>query len=74
MVNNWLLSPEHFCVAADGYTRLVDVSTPRWTLSDESRPIVGFIPAETPVHNGIAGDNGTAGVTLNQPALDFLVG
>ena len=35
---------------------------------------VGFIPAETLVQNVTAGDNGTAGGTLNQSVLGFLVG
>ena len=34
----------------------------------------GFIPAENLVQNGTAGDNGTAGGTLNQPVLGFLQG
>ena len=34
----------------------------------------GFIPAETLVQNGTAGDTGSAGVTLNQPVPGFLVG
>ena len=43
------------------------------TLMEESQPRGGFIPAETPVQNGTAGTNGTAGGTLNQPVLWFLV-
>ena len=43
-------------------------------LTDESWPIEGFIPAETLVQNGTAGDNATAGGTLNHPVLGFLVG
>ena len=44
-------------------------------LTDESRPSGGFIPAEILVlFNGTAGDHGTAGGTLNQPVLGFLVG
>ena len=35
-------------------------------LSDESRPRGDIIPAETLIHNGTAGDNGTAGGTLHQ--------
>ena len=42
--------------------------------TDELRPRGGFILAETLVHNGIAGGNGTAGGTLNQPVLGFLLG
>ena len=42
--------------------------------TDELRPIGGFILAETIVQNGATGDNGTAGETLNQPVLGFLVG
>ena len=34
----------------------------------------GFIPAETLVQNDTAGDNGTAGGTLNQSVIGFLVG
>ena len=34
----------------------------------------GFILAETLVQNATAGDNGTAGGTLIQPVLGFLVG
>ena len=34
----------------------------------------GFIPAETLVQNGPAGDNGTASGTLNQSVPAFLVG
>ena len=34
----------------------------------------GFIPAETLVQNGTAGDNGTTGGALTQPVLGFLVG
>ena len=34
----------------------------------------GIIPAETLVQNGTAGDNDTAGGTLNQQVLGFLVG
>ena len=37
-------------------------------------PRAGFIPAETLVLNGTAGDNGTASATLTQPVLAFLVG
>ena len=44
------------------------------TFTDNSRPIGGFIPAESLVLTGTAGDNGTAGGTLNQPVLGFLVG
>ena len=44
------------------------------TLLDELRPRGGFIPAETLALAGNAGDNGTAGGTLHQPELDFLVG
>ena len=33
-----------------------------------------FILAETLVHNGTAGDNGTAGVTVSLPVLGFLAG
>ena len=33
-----------------------------------------FIPAETLVLNGTAGDNGTAGGKFKQPVLGFLVG
>ena len=44
------------------------------TFTDESRPRGGFIPAETLVQNGTAGDTSTAGGTLSQPALGFLVG
>ena len=40
----------------------------------ESRPMGGFIPAETLVQNGTAGDNGTAGGIKYQPVLGFLVG
>ena len=42
--------------------------------TDESLPIGCFIPAETLVPNVTAGDTGTAGGTLNQPVLGFLVG
>ena len=42
--------------------------------TDESRPMGDFIPAETLVQNGTAGDHGTAGGTLTQPVLGFLVG
>ena len=34
----------------------------------------GIIPAENLVQNGTAGDQGTAGGTLNQAVLDFLLG
>ena len=44
------------------------------TFTDESWPRGGFIPAETLVHNGTAGDNGTAGGTLNQSVIGFLLG
>ena len=37
-------------------------------------PRGGFIPAETLLQNGTAGRNDTAGGTLNQPVLYFLVG
>ena len=37
-------------------------------------PMGGFISAETLVLNDTTGDNGTAGGTLNQPVLGFLVG
>ena len=40
--------------------------------TDESRPRACFIPAETLVQNGTAGDNDTTGGTLNQPVLGFL--
>ena len=40
--------------------------------TEESWPRWGFIPAETLVLNGTAGDNGTAGGILNQPVLGFL--
>ena len=43
-------------------------------LKDESRPMGGFIPTETLVLAGTAGDNGTAGATLNQRVPGFLVG
>ena len=43
------------------------------SFTDESLPRGGFIPAETLVLNGTAGDNGTGG-TLHQPVLGFLVG
>ena len=43
-------------------------------IPDESRPREGFIPAEILVHNSTAGDNGTAGGTVDQPVLDYLVG
>ena len=36
-------------------------------------PRGGFIPAETLVLNGTAGDNGTAHGPLNQPVLGLLV-
>ena len=39
-------------------------------LTDESRPRAGFIPAETLVHHGTAGDNGTAGGTLKTSQSD----
>ena len=47
-------------------------------LPDESRPRGGFIPAETLVQNGTAGDNGTGGgplppeivSSLKHPLLD----
>ena len=39
----------------------------------ESRPRGGFIPTETLVLAGTAGDNGTASRTINQPVLAFLV-
>ena len=42
-------------------------------LTEESRLRGGFIPAETLVQNGTAGDNGTAGGILNQLVLGFLV-
>ena len=37
-------------------------------------PRAGFLLPESLVQNGTAGDNGTAGGTLNQPVLGFLVG
>ena len=37
-----------------------------YMFTDESRPRAGFIPAETLVHNGTAGDSDTAGGTLTQ--------
>ena len=36
--------------------------------------IRGVIPAQTLVHNDTASKNGTAGGTLDQPVLCFLVG
>ena len=40
-------------------------------LPDESRSRGGFIPAETLVQNGTAGDNDTASGTLNEPVLGY---
>ena len=37
-------------------------------------PRGGFIPAETLVQNGTAGDNGITGGTLAQSVLGFLIG
>ena len=77
-------------VVADYLLGAVDVFTPYFqsrallgyyftpghphTLTDESRPIGGFIPAESLVQNGTTGGNGTAGGTLHQPVLGFLLG
>ena len=47
----------------------LQVSGTMW--QDKSRPMGGFIPAECLVQNGTAGENGTAGGTLNQPVLGF---
>ena len=44
------------------------------TLPDELQRTGGFIPEETLVQNGTAGDGGAAGGTSNQPVLGFLVG
>ena len=43
-------------------------------LADEMPPRGGFIHAETLVQNGTAGDNTTAGGTLNQPVQSLLQG
>ena len=61
--------------------RVAAVQVGRWVtrchacvFTGESRPMRGFILAETLVLAGTAGDNGTAGGTLHQPVLVFLVG
>ena len=43
------------------------------TSTDESRPRGDFIPAETLVQKGTAGEYGTTGGTLHQPVLGLLV-
>ena len=60
-------------VCASGYYQVI-LTQRVVTLIDESRPMGGFIPAETLAQNVTAGDNGTAGRTLNQPVLGFLAG
>ena len=54
-------------------SQIPEMSENNSTFTDESRPRGCFIPAETLVLNGTAGDNGTASGTLNQPVLGFLV-
>ena len=56
------------------FTELCIILSIMTIFTDESRPSGGFIPAETLVQNGIAGGNGTAGGTVNQPVLGFMVG
>ena len=59
---------------AAGWRQCDHTRPPLDLLPDESWPREGFIPAETLVQNGTAGDNGTAGGTLHLPVLGFLVG
>ena len=56
------------------HLKLPDLRGNRAMFTDALRPRGGFIPAETLVQNSTAGDNGTAGGTLSQPVLGFLVG